>query len=66
MKSRLVEYRRLKKLSKPNEQVFQKLAEDIRASETVKITLTNVETGKRRVLILDKDSNWIPVKDEQD
>lgn len=61
---KLVEYRRVGKLSKPSEHLFQKLAENVKTSETVKVTLTDVETGRGRVLMLDKDNNWIPIQEE--
>ncbi len=62
---RLVEYSRIDEPGKPDEHTFQKLAEDVRTSETVKVTLTDVQTGRRRVLILGRDNNWIPIQDER-
>ncbi len=58
---RLVEYSRIDEPGRPDQRVFQRLAEDVRTSETVKVTLTDVQTGRKRILILGRDNNWIPI-----
>ncbi len=61
---RLVEYRRVKQLRKAPKGIFQRLSETVGTSDTVKVTLTDVLTGKRRVLILDRDNNWVPLSEK--
>ncbi len=60
---RLVEYSWIDEPQRPDAGTFQKLADDVKTSETVKVTLTDVRTGKRRILMLGKDNKWIPIDD---
>ena len=61
----LVEYSWIDEPQRPDVGTFQKLAEDVKTSESVKVTLTDVRTGKRRVLILGRDNKWTPIQDNR-
>ncbi len=58
---RILEYRLSKKAAKPQPEVFKKLGDVVKTSDSVIVTLTDLKTGEKRTLTPDKKGKWVDV-----